>query len=133
MSAPPLFHLMRGAVPLLVSFPHSGTYLPPEIAARMTPEALAVPDTEAGTLHVYSGGQGVWDDRNDIARILGVDNSRITVELVSNGGAKPYRLKVRPPSFINLQALPKMVVGGLIADMVAVIGTLDIVLGEIDR
>ncbi len=53
--------------------------------------------------------------------------------LVSNGGSKPYRLKVRPPSFINLQALPHMVNGLLIADMVAIIGTLDIVLGEIDR
>ena len=39
------------------------------------------------TMHVYSGGQGVWDDRNDIASVLGVDRDRITVELVSNGGA----------------------------------------------
>jgi len=38
-------------------------------------------------LHVYSGGQGVWDDRNDIARVLGIDHSHITVELLSNGGA----------------------------------------------
>jgi xanthine dehydrogenase molybdenum-binding subunit len=40
-----------------------------------------------GTLHVYSGGQGVWDDRDQIASVLGVEASRITVELVSNGGA----------------------------------------------
>ena len=46
MSAPPLFHLTRGQAPLLVSFPHSGTYLPPDIAARMTPLALTVPDTD---------------------------------------------------------------------------------------
>jgi NADH-quinone oxidoreductase subunit D len=48
-------------------------------------------------------------------------------------GTTPYRCHVRPPSFINLQSLPKMVEGALIADLVAVIGTLDIVLGEIDR
>ena len=36
---------------------------------------------------MYSGGQGVWDDRNDIAAVLGVDRDRVTVELVSNGGA----------------------------------------------
>ncbi len=48
-------------------------------------------------------------------------------------GTKPYRCHVRPPSFINLQALPEMVQGSLVADLVAVIGTLDIVLGEIDR
>jgi NADH-quinone oxidoreductase subunit D len=40
---------------------------------------------------------------------------------------------VRPPSFINLQALDKMAKGALIADIVAIIGTLDIVLGEVDR
>jgi len=48
-------------------------------------------------------------------------------------GTNPYRCHVRPPSFINLQALPFMVEGHLVADLVAVIGTLDIVLGEIDR
>jgi NADH-quinone oxidoreductase subunit D len=48
-------------------------------------------------------------------------------------GTAPYRCHVRPPSFVNLQALPLMVEGGLVADLVAVIGTLDIVLGEIDR
>jgi xanthine dehydrogenase molybdenum-binding subunit len=56
--------------------------------AFLEPESsLAVPDTAAGTLHVYSGGQGVFDDRDDIARVLGIDRSRVTVELVSNGGA----------------------------------------------
>lgn len=53
--------------------------------------------------------------------------------LVSDGSARPYRMKVRPPSFINLQGLPQMVEGRLLADVIAVIGTLDIVLGEIDR
>ncbi len=48
-------------------------------------------------------------------------------------GTEPYRCHVRPPSFVNLQLLPKMVEGSLVADLVAVIGTLDIVLGEIDR
>ena len=46
MSSTPPFHLMRGSAPLLVSFPHSGTYIPPDIAARMTPLALTVPDTD---------------------------------------------------------------------------------------
>ena len=55
--------------------------------AFVEPETtLAVP-TDDGGLYVYSGGQGVWDDRNDIAAVLGVDPSQVTVELVSNGGA----------------------------------------------
>jgi len=53
--------------------------------------------------------------------------------VVSDGSTQPYRVRVRPPSFVNLQALDRMVRGGLVADIVAVIGTLDIVLGEVDR
>ncbi len=53
--------------------------------------------------------------------------------IVSDGSTQPYRIRVRPPSFVNLQALSKMVEGALVADVVAVIGTLDIVLGEVDR
>jgi len=53
--------------------------------------------------------------------------------IVSDGGTQPYRVRIRPPSFINLQALDKMVRGHLVADVVAIIGTLDIVLGEVDR
>jgi len=55
------------------------------------------------------------------------------VYLVSDGGNKPYRVHFRAPSFVNLQALPRMVEGGLVADLVAVIGSIDIVLGEVDR
>ena len=55
--------------------------------AFLEPEStLAVPG-EGGHLHVYSGGQGVWDDRDQIAAILGVETTVVTVELVSNGGA----------------------------------------------
>ncbi|MBZ5544578.1 MAG: NADH-quinone oxidoreductase subunit D, partial [Acidobacteriia bacterium] len=53
--------------------------------------------------------------------------------VVSDGSTHPYRVRVRPPSFVNLQALDTMIRGHLIADVVAVIGTLDIVLGEVDR
>jgi NADH-quinone oxidoreductase subunit D len=53
--------------------------------------------------------------------------------VVSDGSTQPYRVRVRPPSFVNLQALGAMVRGLLVADVVAVIGTLDIVLGEVDR
>ncbi len=53
--------------------------------------------------------------------------------LVSDGTITPYRVRVRPPSFVNLQALDRMARGALIADVVAIIGTIDIVLGEVDR
>ncbi|MDA2919785.1 NADH dehydrogenase (quinone) subunit D [Desulfobacterota bacterium AH_259_B03_O07] len=53
--------------------------------------------------------------------------------IVSDGSGKPYRLRVRGPSFVNLQALPRMVEGRLLADVIAAIGSIDIVLGEVDR
>lgn len=58
--------------------------------AFLEPEStLAVPSgtSEDRALHVYSGGQGIWDDRDQIASVLGVDTDRVTVELVTNGGA----------------------------------------------
>jgi NADH-quinone oxidoreductase subunit D len=65
----------------------------------------------------------------------GVENPKgeLGYYIVSDGSNKPYRMRVRPPSFVNLSAIEKMAKGAMIADLVAVIGTLDIVLGEIDR
>jgi len=56
--------------------------------AFLEPEStLAVPDPQKKTMHVYSGGQGVWDDRDQICAVLGIDTDQVVVELVSNGGA----------------------------------------------
>jgi NADH-quinone oxidoreductase subunit D len=53
--------------------------------------------------------------------------------IVSDGSNRPWRIKSRPPSFLAIQALPKMIVGGLIADVIAVIGSTDVVMGDCDR
>ena len=53
--------------------------------------------------------------------------------IVSDGTAKPYRVHMRAPSFANLQVLPKMCEGRLIADVIAAIGSIDVVVGDIDR
>ncbi len=55
--------------------------------AFLEPEATLVVPQEDGTLKVFSGGQGVWDDRSQIASVLGVPKERVLVEQVSNGGA----------------------------------------------
>lgn len=55
------------------------------------------------------------------------------IYLVSRGGDKPYRLKIRSPSFCNLSALREMTVGNYVADVVAILGSVDIVLCEVDR
>ncbi|HXZ62705.1 MAG TPA: NADH-quinone oxidoreductase subunit D, partial [Acidimicrobiales bacterium] len=53
--------------------------------------------------------------------------------IVSDGTSKPYRMHIRAPSFVNLQALPLLLRGGLVADAVAVISSVDPVMGEVDR
>ena len=55
------------------------------------------------------------------------------IYLISDGANKPYRLKVRAPGFIHLASLDEMVKGHMLADVVAIIGTQDIVFGEVDR
>jgi NADH-quinone oxidoreductase subunit D len=53
--------------------------------------------------------------------------------MVSDGTAKPVRWRIRPPSFVNLAAIPKMVEGHLLSDVIAINASIDIVMGEIDR
>jgi NADH-quinone oxidoreductase subunit D len=53
--------------------------------------------------------------------------------IVSDGTASPFRVKVKAPCFVNLSALPAMCRGAMIADVVAILGSIDIVLGEVDR
>ena len=53
--------------------------------------------------------------------------------IVSDGTNRPYRIKLRPPSFYATQALPQMIKGGMIADVIAVIGSTDVVMGDVDR
>jgi NADH-quinone oxidoreductase subunit D len=69
----------------------------------------------------------------DIYHTIEAPKGELGVYLVSDGTGKPYRMRIRPPSYINLQSLKTMSVGHLVADVVAIIGTLDIVLGEVDR
>lgn len=53
--------------------------------------------------------------------------------IVSDGSGRPYRIKIRAPSYVHVSALPKMVTGHMVADVISCIGTIDIVLGEVDR
>jgi NADH-quinone oxidoreductase subunit D len=53
--------------------------------------------------------------------------------IVSNGENKPYRCRIRPPTFVNLGPVPLMVEGRLLADLVSILSSIDIVLAEVDR
>jgi NADH-quinone oxidoreductase subunit D len=69
----------------------------------------------------------------EVYQVIESPRGELGVYVVSDGSPKPYRVKFRTPSFVNLQSLPKLAAGRLIADVVACIGTTDIVLGEVDR
>ena len=77
--------------------------------------------------------EGFCPPKGEVYHSIESPKGELGYYIVSDGTNKPYRVKVRPPCFINLSALPKMIEGRLLADVVAVIGSIDIVLGEIDR
>jgi len=76
---------------------------------------------------------GIRPPKGEVYSCVEAPKGELGFYIVSDGSERPYRLKIRPPSFVNLEALPKMVEGRLLPDIVAIIGSLDIVLGEIDR
>ncbi len=77
--------------------------------------------------------EGFAPPPGEVYQAIESPRGELGIFMASDGSAKPYRVKFRAPSFVNLQSLPNLCVGRLIADMVACIGTTDIVLGEVDR
>jgi len=69
----------------------------------------------------------------EVYQTIAAPKGELGFYVVSDGSPKPYRLRVRGPSFVNLQALDIMGRGELLSDVVAIIGSIDIVLGEVDR
>ena len=77
--------------------------------------------------------EGFKPPRGDAIAAIESPRGELATYIVSDGGPKPYRVHLRTPSFINLQALPHMAKGQLVADLVALIASMDPVLGEVDR
>ncbi|GAB7025702.1 NADH dehydrogenase (quinone) subunit D [Geotalea toluenoxydans] len=91
-------------------------------------------NTIEGLIHHFKiASEGFPVPEGEVYQSVEAPKGELGYYIVSDGGTKPYRMRIRPPSFVNLQAIEKMAKGSMIADLVAVIGTLDIVLGEIDR
>jgi len=77
--------------------------------------------------------EGFKPPAGEIQQAVENPKGELSYYLISDGSGKPYRMRVRGPSFVNMQALSQMIEGSLVADVIAAIGSLDIVLGEIDR
>jgi len=88
---------------------------------------------EALIYHFKIVTEGFTVPKGEVYQAIESPRGEMGYYVVSDGTAKPYRVHMRSPSFANLQALPSMCENRLIADVVAAIGSIDIVLGEIDR
>ena len=96
-------------------------------------KSRAMSDMEAMIFHFKQVMEGVRPPAGEA--YMGVENPKgeLGYYLVSDGTAKPVRWRIRPPSFLNLSALPKMCEGALLSDVIAINASVDIVMGEIDR
>ena len=99
--------------------------LPPKEEVKTSMEALIH--------HFKIVAHGFFPPVGEAYQAIEAPKGELGFYFVSDGSARPWRMKVRSPSFVNLQALPVMVRGNLVADVIAAIGSIDIVLGEIDR
>jgi len=98
------------------------------------PPKESVYNSIEGLIHHFKiASEGFPAPEGEVYQGVEAPKGELGFYIVSDGGNKPERLRIRPPSFVNLQAIEKMCLGSMVADLVAVIGTLDIVLGEIDR
>jgi NADH-quinone oxidoreductase subunit D len=99
--------------------------LPPKEEVRTSMEALIH--------HFKIVAHGFFPPVGEAYHAIEAPKGELGFYFVSDGTPRPWRMKVRSPSFVNLQCLPTMIRGRLVADVIAAIGSLDIVLGEIDR
>ena len=99
----------------------------------LPPKTAAMTDMEAMIFHFKQVMEGVKTPVGEAYFPIENGKGELGYYFVSDGTAKPVRWRIRPPSFINLAALPKMAEGGLLADLIAINASVDIVMGEVDR
>jgi len=109
--------------PIMTDDPRVGIPSHKEVYERM----------EALIRRFYLMSKGFQPPKGDVYASIESTKGELGFYIVSDGSEKPYRLKIRAPSFVNLGVVPLISKGYMIADMVSIIGSIDIVLGEIDR
>ncbi|MEE8134753.1 MAG: NADH dehydrogenase (quinone) subunit D [Gemmatimonadales bacterium] len=99
----------------------------------LPPKSAAMNDMEAMIFHFKQVMDGVPAPVGETYYAIENGKGELGYYFVSDGTAKPVRWRIRPPSYFNLAALPKMVEGVLLSDLIAINASIDIVMGEIDR
>ena len=97
------------------------------------PRARIDESMEALIHHFKIFTEGFKVPEGEVYRAVESPRGELGCYIVSDGSARPYRMHIRGPSFVNLQSMPHMLRGGLIADAVAVISSVDPIMGEVDR
>ena len=112
----------------------------PEGAWKVDAPGIALPDRdqmkfsiESLIYHFKIVTEGFQVPAGEAYQAIESPRGQMGYYIVSDGGPKPFRCHMRAASFANLQALPRMIEGKLLADVVAIIGSIDIVLGDVDR
>ncbi|MBO9363912.1 MAG: NADH-quinone oxidoreductase subunit D [Roseiflexus sp.] len=110
-----------------------GPYMTSDRKIAPPPKSEITQSMEALIHHFKLWTEGLKPPRGDALAAVESPRGELATYIVSDGSAKPYRVHFRAPSFVNLQSLPHMARGHLVADLVALIASLDPVLGEVDR
>ena len=99
----------------------------------LPPKEMVMSDIASLIRHFKVASEGFYPPQGEVYASVESAKGELGFYIISDGSNHPFRVRIRPPSFLNLSALPKMIEGSLIADVVTTIGSIDIVLGEIDR
>lgn len=110
-----------------------GAYVTSDRKVAPPPKSEITHSMESLIHHFKLWTEGFKPPRGDALAAIESPRGELATYIVSDGSPKPYRVHLRTPSFINLQALPHMAKGQLVADLVALIASMDPVLGEVDR
>jgi len=99
----------------------------------LPPKEKVYSDISALINHFLLIKEGVKPPKGEVYQAIEAPKGELGIYLVSDGTGQPVRVKIRAPSFVNLSAMNKLAQGRLLADMIALIGTMDIVLADVDR
>ena len=111
----------------------SGDYRSQDPKVTPPPRARIGESMEALIHHFKLFTEGFHVPEGEVYMAVESPRGELGCYLVSDGGPKPYRLHTRAPSFVNLQAVPLLMRGGMVSDAITVISTVDPVMGEVDR
>jgi NADH-quinone oxidoreductase subunit D len=110
-----------------------GAYMADAPGIVLPPKERVLTEMEALIFHFKIITEGFHPPVGEVYQGIESPKGELGFYIVSDGGPYPYRMRVRPPCFVHTAALGRLCEGGLVADVIAAIGSIDIVLGEVDR